>query len=363
MKKVFAVLVGICLAAFCANAQWKVDSFEKGDQYTTVLQLLEADNSMFIYFSLECDIPEHKIISVPRTAYVKAGGLKYKIRNSVNLPIKEDGDRRWAYLLAGHNELNFVLEFEKFPVEDGFDIFCDPEDSDFSFNCHNVQVSRVEEDKMLDTERFLDSAAPVIRGVRSDNGSKFFYYIRDGVFVTYHVGFMDGGFFDTNILFYVDIVNNSDHSIMFDFSKVYAYGEKKKRNGTVEKIPIAKFDPDSYDEYLREVDHDNAVAKTSGVLDDIGHILYREGNHAEYGSWERVGWRALEALNKQAIENRAEEYLKNNPTSHPKALKSQTLQPGESIHGYIATKKKKCDTIFLYTPMDDYEHFYCSVNL
>lgn len=365
MKRFFIIIAALFIASVAANAQWKVDSWEQGDPVIKFHQILETENSVLIYASLEDERTRTGTLYIKRNkAYVKSNGLKYKILNSVNIPLYEDGDRKWAEVPEGHLELNFIMEFEKFPVENGFDVIADTEDDGrYSFNGHNLQVSRIEPEQVMDTQRFLDSNEPVIGGIYSNDGTKFRYQIRDGVMVTYHVGFMDDGWFSENVLFYVDIVNNSDHAITFDFSKVYAVTVKKKNDGTKKIEPLAKFDPDSYDQFIKDMDYQAALRNSGGgLLNEVDHLLFHEKIQTSANSWERLGWDALQALNKQAMESSAQEYLKTHPTNRPKALKSQTIKQGEAIHGFIATKKKKADSIFLYIPMDDFT-FDCELRL
>lgn len=359
MKRLLVFIAAIFAASFMANAQWRIDSFERGDQMIQYREVLETENSVLVYASLDFQAEKNHWLYVTRQAYIKSEGLKYKIKNSVNIPLRDDADKRWAHFPEGkHAECNFVLEFEKFPVKSGFDILCEPDnpDGDFSFNARNVQVSEIGPEDVIDTERFLDSAAPLIYGQYANNGTTFAYYIREGVCLTYHVGLVDDGWFDQNPLFYIDIVNNSDHGIMFEFDKVYALAVKNKKNGTTVKTPVAKFNPDSFDQFLRDLDYQDAVYNTSGGLNEVSSMLYREGTNAPSGSWERVGWRALEALAKQEIDNRAQEYLKTHPVEHPKALKTHSIKSGEALHGYVATKKKNVDEIWLIVPLDGFEY-------
>lgn len=357
MKKYLALIATLFFTSVAANAQWKVDSWEKGDPLIKFHQILETDNSVLIYASVEDKRSRPGTLYINRKkAYVKSNGLKYKILNSVNIPLYEDGDRKWAEVSEGHLEINFIMEFEKFPVENGFDIIADSEDDgNYSFNGHKLQISRIEPEQVIDTRRFLDSNEPVTGGIYSENGTKYRYQIRDGVMLTYHVGFMDDGWFSENTLFYVDIVNNSDHSIMFDFSKVYAVTVKNKKDGSKDIKPLAKYDPDSYDQFIKDMDYQNALQNsTGGLLNEVDHLLFHEKIQTPANSWERLGWDALTAINKQAMDNSAKEYLKTHPTNRPTALKTQSIKPGEAIHGFIATKKRKADSIFLYIPMDGF---------
>lgn len=356
MKKTLISILILCITSLFASAQWKVEHVGSGEPNTTLLQVLETENSMLVYATFSKHVDSDLYVTIDRNICVKAGGLKYKALNSVNIPIKDDADRRYMMLQKGDNEVNFVLEFEKFPVEDGFDIIENQKDGEWNFNFHDVRVTPIDASKVIDTERFLNSAAPVIAGKYTDNGHNYTYYIREDVCVTCNAVSQKGGLFTDDEIFYVSIVNNSDHGVMFDFDKVRIEGERSKANGTTERSVWTKYTPESYEDFYARMDYEEARYQSAGIYTTIGDQINREKRNAEPGSWERVGWEALGALNQQAMQNRIGDYLRNHPKNRPSALKSQGVKAGESIHGYIASKKqKKDDSVDLTIHMDDFD--------
>ena len=348
----------MCLATLVASAQWKVDSVGSSEPNTKLLQILETEQSTLIYATLVGDFKESHIFNLNRNMYASANGMKYKLVNSVNLPIGDEADMRYVYMNEANNELNFVLEFEKFPVEDGFDIIeSTSSEGDFAFNFRDVKVSAIDQDKMLDTGRFLDSASPIIFGKYSEDGRNYSYYIRDGVCVTFNAQFSPGEFLGTHFITYVQIVNNSDHGVKFDLDKVSLVASKKKASGKVDTFNWSIFRPDEYDEFLKSREYEEAKEKTSNIVDLLGDQIDRSKYRTNYGSWERLGLEALGALTRQSVENRVGEYMKSHPTTRPMALRTQGIKAGESVHGYIAAKYKKADTVTITIPMDGFDFF------
>lgn len=355
MKKSFVITIIMCLASIAASAQWKVESVVSGEPNTKLLQVLETDKSVLVYATFERECEEVAETNLDRNIHVKVNGLKYKILNSVNLPIQDDSENLHAVLEKGKNEINFVMEFEKFPVEGGFDIIEGTEEGACHYNFHGVTVCRIDSTQLIDTDRFLDSGTPVLSGKNVRGGTDYLYLIRNGVCITCNAVVMKGDWFSSDdLLFYVDIVNNSDHGILFDFDKVRVRGLKKKKEKWEEKM-WTKFTPESYDSYLARQDYDEARYKTSSVLDEIGRQIDRDKIHTNVNSWERIGLDALGAINQHAIDNRIEEYMKAHPKDRPKALRSESIKPGDSIHGYIASQKKKADKSKLTIPIDNYD--------
>ena len=112
-------------------------------------------------------------------------------------------------------------------------------------------VSRIDSSKVIDTERFLDNGAPVIEGKNAKRGTQYLYYIREGVCITCNAECQEGEWFSQDELFYIDIVNNSDHGIMFDLDKVRIVGNKNKAKGKIESTPWIKYTPESYEDYIK----------------------------------------------------------------------------------------------------------------
>ena len=355
MKRTFTITLIMCLASLFASAQWKVESVASGEPNTKLLQVLETEKSVLVYATLEKDCTEKDYIWIKRTTHAKVNGLKYKLLHTVNIPMKDDGEPRLAVLEVGKNEVNFVMEFEKFPVEGGFDIVgSKEEDKDFNCTFQGVTVSRIDTTQVINTERFLDGGTPVIKGTKAADGTHYLYYIREGVCITCSAVKQSGEWFSDDEIFYIDIVNNSDHGIMFNFTKASVVGIKKKKDKDEEKV-WKKYYPESYEEYLRQLDYDEARYNTSSILDKVGRQIDREKNHTNINSWGRIGWDALGALTQHAIDNRIEEYMREHPKEHPSALKTQTIKPGESLHGYIASERKKANKARLTLPIDDYD--------
>lgn len=355
MKRLSLVFLVICLSCFLAGAQWKVESVGSAEPNTKLHQIIQTENSTLIYATLEMSVPSEKWVRINRKTVVKTGGMKYKLLNSVNLPIKDEAEKRYLVLPKGNNEVNIVWEFEKFPAEGGFDIVESEKEGNFCFNFRDVKVSPIDSSQVIDTKRFLDSGSPVIAVLYSDKGINYSCLIRDDVCVNTRAVVRDGAGFNNDELFYIEIVNNSDHGIMFDFGKVSVTGHKKKANGDIENISWPKYSPDSYEAYVRELDYEEARNNSSSVLNSVSSQINRDKYaNTQYGSWERLGMDALEALSNQAIQNRVEEYMKAHPKTHPSALRNQGIKPGESIHGYVACKRKKGEEFTLSIPMDDF---------
>lgn len=252
--------------------------------------------------------------------------------------------------------MNFVLIFEEFPVKDGFD-FVENEKDTTAWNMYGIHVEKIQPSEAIKTARFLDACPVVTQGVFSEGGSYHKYYIRDKISIDCRATTRDGAdlFSCDDIMFTLNIINESDHGILFDFSdKVWITGTKKKSNGTVQTKDLTKYTPESYDQYLSYEDYQEAKYATSSGLAFLDNKLKSESYKYDNSDWSKAGFKMLSSLTEQVMDNNIQSYLKNHPKNRPSALKTQSIKSGESYYGYVAGKTKNMDTITLHVKMDDY---------
>ena len=106
---------------------------------------------------------------------------------------------------------------------------------------------------------------------------------------------------------------------------------------------------------LASREYEEARQQSSNVLDEVGRQINRERYNTKVNSWARLGWAALGAINEHAIQNRVAEYMKNHPKDRPRALRTESIKAGESLHGYVASKTKRADEVVLTLPIDGYD--------
>jgi len=339
------------------SAQWRITGCDRtGRDNFQLLQIIDLDSATFIYGTLTNDRDGVYWATLNRKTCVYVDDEPYKLLSSVNLPIYDEADARWVRLDEPGQKVNFVMVFEKFPVQDGFDLIENEKDKD-AWNMYGVHIEEIQPSKMIKTTRFLNAHTVVTQGVFADKGSNHRYFIRDKVSVDCRATTRSGDLFACDdIMFTLNIINESDHGIRFDFEdRVWITGTKKKSNGTEETRTLTKYSPDGYEQYLRNEDYTEAKYATSGGLAFLDHKLqsasYRYGN----SDWEKAGYKMLSSLTEQVMDNNIQEYLKNHPRQRPSAMKTQSIKSGESYTGYVAGKTKNVDEIILHIKMDDYE--------
>lgn len=357
MKKVVLLSALISLFAVSAKAQWKVESVEKNNQYSRPLQVFQTDSSTLVFSTFTIDCDTEKWINLNRKGFVRVNGEKYKLLKSYGMPIYDEADKKWAYLPVGHNVINYILEYEKFPANKLFDLIDDENDEKrYKLNSYGISTTPIDSSEYINTFRFLESGLPVILGSHKENGKSYVTYLREGVFVSFNIQSFTDGWFSENKLFMVDIINGSDHGIMFDLDKVKSKAVKLDKQGNVTKeIDLKIFSPESYDNHIQQTDYETAKSNAGGIYNSIDKKISQEKMKTDYDSYARLGLEILQIFNKETIDKRTKQYMEEHPVTRPKGLRSQSIKPGESISGYIATQKKKADKIILTITMDGFD--------
>lgn len=347
MRVIKFILLFLCLmVSAMADAQYKVSVIDKSESESTVLhQVLETENSVLVYCTFTTPDDKTHIYYLPRTIKVVKNNANYKIINAVNFPLWNEAEPRYLRTTQKDQKINYVLEFEKFDPSGGFDIVEDESKHDDMLNFYGIHLERIQPKDAIDTERFLDDGH-VIYGWYKNDGRTYGYYIKSGMMMMFHTSW-----YGKDLLVNLEITNNSDHGVMFDLAKVRIEGTDKKGKS----VPVIRYTPESYDAHIEDNRRWEAKEQTGGdVARMTESLIYQKRIHTK-NEWGNLGLRALEQTYKRAQENRIQEYLREHPNTDPKALRSNSIQPGESLVGFIPLKVKKLKNVKLYITMDDYE--------
>lgn len=335
------------MVSIVADAQYRVSSIDRQDAENIKLhQVLETEDKVLVYGTFKSLDDGIHLFNLSRTTKVEKNHVSYKITNSVNLPLWNEAEPRYVQTTKPGDKVNFVMEFEKFDLSGTFDIVeNENKHGAHMFNFYGIHLEKIEPKDAIDTKRFLDDGHVIFGRYKSD-GRTYTYYIKDGLSFMYHDNWNDGDF-----IINLEITNNSDRGVMFDLAKVRQEGTDK--NG--KPVEVARYSPESYDKHIESSRRYNAQLQTTNDLTRaVGSKIFHERISAT-NEWAKLGLRALEEIYEQAQENRIQDYLKEHPDNSPKALRSNSIKPGESIAGYMAFKVKKCKKIKICVTMDDYD--------
>ena len=354
MKKLLLTVLSLA-AALMASAQYKVSSVDSAFSPEFELKyVLEADNSTIIYGSFTSS-RAHRIF-FDRELSVLQNDVRYKVRNGVNLPVFDEANQMTAVFREAGEKVNFIVEFEKFPLHDGFDIVENdkPREGGVYLNVYGVHLEPMELERFPDFDKFVDSYPPVLSGKYVENGSTHQYYMKGDVYISCQCTDVDDGFLEPKYKrFYIEVNNDSDRGVLFSFDDTYVQGHRTVGGKQQDKY-FTKYTPESFDDYMAQNDYEEA-RRAVGGMKDVGSALRTESYNKSNSEWANLGFKVLGNLADEIAERNISQYLAEHPKSRPSALRSQSLKPGESVCGYLAFKSQKADSFTLHIPMDGFD--------
>lgn len=270
------------------------------------LQLVEdTDSSTLVYMTYTKDNDSNiASICLNRNTHVTVKGLSYKVLSTFNLPILDEADRRYAYLTEPGQKHNIIVEFEKFPYSEEFDII-ENESSATAFNFHGISVD-VASDTDIDSQRFIDSTPMTVLEKYTVDGNSYCTIVHDNVAVT----FLFESYGDKAFTVRLGVDNDSDHGILLDRDRISVVCDIRKGKN-IEQKEYAILSRSEYNDYLAENDYYTAQNESgSRGLSQLSSDIRSSSYAYRYDSAERIGLNLLSALVAEANEKKMEPQLK-----------------------------------------------------
>lgn len=334
---------------------YRISSVDRGNEDTALKYLCQTDSSTMLFFTytLPDKVKEKTYVNIPKSVFVTDGDISYKLVNAINIPIADESVEEYCILEGKDRKLNFILEFEKFPIDGRFDIQ-DGQDDEETINIYGIVVDTTAK-KNVDPVRFAKSTQLMHCGQFYDQGIFYTFYERDGVFVSSHNSYGDDHF-----TLYLSIYNDSDHGILFSTGNIDVKGHKVKRGDTVEvDMPLI-----SKNSYVRDVEMtDRYVAESashSRALSEIESAVSFASIGTPWRSPEYTGLRVVSGILTDIHNNKMRPYLTElNKTRDERTknyLQSQSIKSGEEHVGFIQIERpKKVNDFRAVVHMDGYD--------
>lgn len=198
-KKLFSACI-LAAVTLTASAQYKIVSSESQPGSVSCYEMkyiLESESSTFIYGTFTSP-KDNGTFAFDQTLAIYQNDLKYKVKNSIHIPVWDEAERMYIVVDATGDKVNFVVEFEKFSSEKPFDIIENekPREGGTYLNLFNVKAEATDYENIPDAGRFLDRYPVTTRGTYKDNGSNVQYINHDGVYVSCRSTWCEGGLFE-----------------------------------------------------------------------------------------------------------------------------------------------------------------------
>lgn len=350
MKKILLFVVA-GLLSMNAGAQWKVASIDKSEASNIEFKgVLEIEDAVLVYGTYTTMV-EYDRVSFESGTAVHCNGKTYALKNSTNIP-KNDGGKPCSAAFNNVGEkVNFLMEFEKFPLTGKFDIIENSKNHKGAFNYYGVSLEPMGTDFFEKTEAFLNEYPVTLMGYFYEGNTPYAFRIRNSICLACRCDIREADLFEPlDRLYFVDIINKSDHAIELDRQKVWSSGHKRKGNGGVSSHSVKHYDLGGYGDYEQEMEGKRATYRVAGVKD-----LSYQLRIANLSLGRALDAKVLDAIGKVSEKTNVESYLADFPTKHLSALKSHTIGQEDSYGGFLATQEKDgLNYYILHVDLDGY---------
>lgn len=124
----------------------------------------------------------------------------------------------------------------------------DAEEEQQPWKWQGVKVSTTNPSDVIDPNEFMQATPAMITGRYATEGTLYSYYIKDGLVLT--ANFAKSKAYGKYYTVYLDIINNTGHSVLFDTDNVDAQGYTIKKEVPV-YFPLETLSADEYDKKVR----------------------------------------------------------------------------------------------------------------
>jgi len=341
-------------------AQWKVTGIDKSENSSCELvQILDGGKSTFIFGTITNPSDSlYPYSTISRSTCVYVGDEKYKLLNAVNLPIFDEATPVCARI-SGGQKLNFILEFEKFPVTDNFDLVeKESKHTEGTYNFYGIHVANAGIQNMVG-DSFLDEYPSVLYGSFTNQGKATQYYIAQGLTIscTYEIEQRDL-YGKPDYVFFLTFENESGKDIELHPEKDFRVtGHTFKSNGKEDVKEIKLVRQNKLEDYFHGKDYQAARqivnSTVAGITDAASQAKNRTINSDVQGA---LGFITL--VGTLSIDKDVKEYMKAHPSDRPAALKDCTIKAGEKKSGYVGIQTKNVDQYVLHLTLDGYEYIF-----
>ncbi len=337
----------------CANAQHPVASVEQCADGAQLMCVQPTDSSTLVFVRYTYEGTDYELRNVSRSMHAEIDGMNYKMTAAYGIPVDNESVREFSLLEAKGQKLNFILEFEKFPVDQPFDLI-ENESSDAAWNFRGVRTDTAST-KAVEAQRFLASTPGVVCGKYYEDGISYEYYLRDNVFVSAHHSYGDDHF-----TIYLTVDNASDHGILFNTRAIKAV-YYKKQGKDIKEIELPYISKNDYVAEVAMQDRYNARSQvSSNTASSVTSSLSLLAIGTPFRSIERAGFNVASSVIADIEDARMQPYLKELQSTRGERtknyLQSESLEPGQCLSGlFRIERKKRADNFVITIPMDGYE--------
>lgn len=397
------VLTPVMAVSVYVSAQFNVTMASSSDPNTKFVSAINTDESTYLYVTKTSRLENEIFTCGKLTATI--GFKSYKLKNCYNVPKYNEAEPSYIYMGKKGQAHNFILEFEKLPLQTEFDITEEMDSGAWVFS--GVKIDTLSRMEYINPNDFVGATPAKIYGNYASNGIRYSYYMYNGIILTAY--FAKGDDYGKYYQVYLDIINNTDHSIAFNIENVKAQGYTF-RNGIEKYFALKTLSAEEYDKKVRNRQawsvffnalgqinaannagittvnttattnsygssytnggysggsvYTGAAVGTGGAAVGIGASAYSGRYYSNTYSNSTATTNSSTVIHNGAMQYMAQQQAAQNIASYDNALaydranlwanylKLNTIRPGQSYGGFFNIKYKKADRLEIKIKID-----------
>lgn len=407
----FNLLLLLILMAINASAQYMVTVEESSDPTLKIVMASNTEQSTLFYVTKTAQNDNSLYCCADINA--TAGYKKYKLKNIYNIPRYNEAEPSGHYFSKSGETLNYILEFERLPMNTPLNIKELSDEETQPWKVTGVTIDSLAHMDYIAPSDFINATPSKICGQYASKGTIYSYYINNGIVLTAH--FSSGKNYGKYYTVFLDIINNSDHSIAFNPANVSAEGITIKKD--IEKtFDLQTLTADEYDKKVRSrqawssffnafgqsMAANNAgvttvntstttnsygssetfgtysggsvsvgaAVGTGGAAVGVGASAYSGNSYSKTYTDNTTTTNSTTVINDGAIRYMAQQQAAQNIAAYDDALaanraslwenylKLNTIKTGERYGGFFNIKYKKADLLIIKIKIDGVDYYF-----
>ena len=356
MKRILATAVTLIALSMTANAQYRDFTYDNQSLFR-LIQVDQYEDATIFFFDIEATSDRMKFSLNDNTSLDIPGTYKrYRVKSVGNLPYSSEDAN--AILLKTGQKLNFVIEFDRIPLDKAFNIIeNESENGNLDFNFRNIKINTESVSEKIDVADFLNYTDYVLIGDFVQGDRPYRFYSINGLSVATCLEEEWYGFTRVGKLS-LSIVNDTANPVKVSATDIEVKATKNESKGyedlsiwTVDTYMSLKSDEDAsrVSNYRNEI---NPVASSVAKARKEEQNNKNVGGAVAYGILEDI----LRSNDDEKINNFKEGLRKNRERIWNNYLKTLTLNSGETYGGFVAFRDRNYKRYVITIRMGGHEY-------
>ncbi len=284
MKNTLFILFLTLLAPTKIYCQFNKIKNHKSNSKLEIVQIDFTLQSTLVYIKYVNDGSKWININDKTKIVDKRTGNEYKLINSINLPISDEGEPKF-HLINTQNEIHlFCLEFEKLPGDIEYFDLIEDKNNPSAFNCYDLKFYKEFKYDLIKTNDFVKKYPVKEFGYKIKEGNMSYYYKHKGLIISYELHYEKK--YGTYYQAWFNIKNFTGSSILVNPNLILASTFKENLTKELQVL--------SYDDYIKKVNRNQnwenfAVAFANGLAASSAGYSRSTTNTSVYGSTRTYG--------------------------------------------------------------------------